>query len=118
MISLKIFFFFFILNKLNVFDGNYFEIGRNIQIIAMNFLQGIIYSFIYIIFQFFINSLMKLCSISSMIWSRLQKLHFCRSPASTVCGEKALFSSFVVNLFMCSVSVFFMTTKIMTLHCM
>ena len=50
-------------NKLNVFDGNYFEIDRNIQIVAMNFLQGIICSFIYIIFQFFINSLMKLCCV-------------------------------------------------------
>ena len=93
-------------NKLNVFDGNYFEIGRNIQIIAMSFLQGVIYSFIYIMFQLFINSLMKLCSLSSVIWSPLQILHFCRSPAPTVCGEKTLFSSFVVNLFMCSISVF------------
>ena len=94
-------------NKLNVFNGNYFEIGRNIQMIAMNFLQVIIYSFIYIIFQFFIDSLMKLCSLSSVIWSSLQILYFSPQTAPTVCGEKVSFPSFVVNLFMCSVSVFF-----------
>ena len=83
----------------------------------MNFLQGIIYSFIYIIFQFFINSLMKLCSLSSVIWSPLQISHFCRSPTRTVCGEKASFSSLVVNLFMCSISAFFMTTMITIFTC-
>ena len=60
---------------------------------------------------------MKLCSLSSVIWSPLQISHFCRSPTRTVCGEKASFSSLVVNFFMCSISAFFMTTMITIFTC-
>ena len=80
--------------------------------------QNMVYSFFNVALELCMNFLVQRGSLPGVAGYPIQVLDFTRSPALTVCRDKAYCPSFVVNFSTCTISVFELATVVKSLHCM